>query len=162
MESLNYIGTQPRQAVKTNFTSYIDVMYYLHNIRITPEDKQKVAHRLTEEISGQNLSRIYSRLDYLSTLKEDWDGEGAMPVSKKVIDNLKSVLLISYDDDWKNWLLGADSNATLGLQSDKTDACVSLGAKEFSYYARINGERLGDSHIDFNPETFLNIMRKIG
>ncbi len=142
--------------------TYADVMYYLHTIRITPEDKQKVVHRLLEEISGKNLSRIYSRLDYLSSLKEDWDGEGALPVSKRVIDNLKSVLLISFDEDWKDWLLGADSNATLGLQSDKTNACISLGAKEFSYYARINGKRLGESHVDFNSENFLNVMRKIG
>ncbi len=139
------------------FATYADVMYYLHTIRITPEDKQKVVHRLSEEISGKNLSRIYSRLDYLSTLKDDWDGEGALPVSKRVIDNLKSVLLISLDADWQDWLVGADANAALGLQSDKTNACISLGAKEFSYYARINGKRLGESHINFNSEKYIPI-----
>ena len=144
------------------FATFADVMYYIHTIRITPEDKQKVARRLTEEISGKNLSRIYSRLDYLSTLQEDWDGEGALPISIKVMDNLKSVLLISFDNDWQNWLVGADSNATLGLQSKKTKACISLGAKEYSYYAIINGKEIHGNHVEFSTDSFLDIMREIG
>lgn len=143
-------------------TSYVDVMRYLHTIRISPDDKKRVASRLTLEVTGKNLSRVFARLDYLASLKENWDGEGGLPVSRRVLDNVKNTLLISDDEDWQEWLLGTDANATIGLQSKLTKACISLGAREFSYYARKNGERLGESHIDFTPEALLNTMRKIG
>ena len=64
--------------------------------------------------------------DYLATLKENWDGEDALPVSRQVINNLKRVLLISDDEDWKDWMIGPDTNATLGLQSANTDACIGI------------------------------------
>lgn len=140
-------------------TTYADVMYYLHTIRISPEDKRKVANRLNLEVTSKNLSRIFERLDYLSSLQADWDGHGALPIARKVIENLKSVLLISEDDDWKDWVVGAELNATLMLQSQTNRASISLGNDEFSYYALINGKRLSESHVDFSPTRFLNIMR---
>ena len=148
--------------VQPTTTSYTDVMNYLHSIRITREDKERVAKRLALESSGQNLSRAYSRLDYLSTLQSNWDGEGALPVSRSVIRNLKAVLLVSDDSDWDGWLIGPDSNATLCLQSKQTNACMSIGAKEYSYYARVNGKRYGESHVAFTPEAFLSTLREIG
>ena len=142
-------------------TTYADVMYYLHTIRISPEDKRKVAQRLNLEVTGKNLSRIFERLDYLSSLEANWDGYGALPITRKVIGNLKRVLLVSDDDDWKNWLVGAEPNATLALQSKTNRVSISLGNDEFSYYAVINGKRLGESHVDFEPNRFLNVMRQL-
>lgn len=54
-------------------TSYADVMSYLHTIDISPEDKKKVANRLTFEVNGSNFSRIFERLDYLASLSNNWD-----------------------------------------------------------------------------------------
>lgn len=155
MASEPAVATYPR-------TSYQDVMRYLHTIRLSPEDKKLVAHRLTLEVTGKNLSRVYSRLDYLASLEKDWDGEGGLPVSRRVLDNIKRTLLISDDSDWQGWLIGADANATLGLQSKTTKACISIGAKEYSYFARKDGNRFGESHVDFTPEALLNTMREIG
>ena len=142
--------------------TYADVMEYIHSGHVSREDKQRLKSRLTVEIEGRNLDRAYKRLDHLSTLRRDWDGDGALPISPRVIKNVKDVLLISEDADWANWLIGPDSNATLGLQSKVTNACISLGSREYSYYARINGTRYGESHVDFTPESFLKTMREIG
>ena len=142
-------------------TSYADVMNYLHTIHISPEDKRKVANRLTLEVTGKNLSRIFERLDYLSTLPTNWDGYGALRISRKVIDNIRKVLLISEDEDWENWLIGAESNATIALQSRKNRASISIGNDEYSYYALLNGERLRESHIGFSPNKFLDLMRTL-
>lgn len=128
---------------------------------MTHEDKEKVAKRLTLEVTGKYLKKAFVRLDHLATLKNDWDGEGALPISRKVINNVKGVLAISEDADWEDWLIGPDSNATLGLQSKTTTAAISIGTDEFSYFARINEERLGESHVAFTPEDLLGIMRKI-
>ena len=111
---------------------------------------------ITEYLRG-----AYDKIEELSKLKADWDGEGALPISQSVLNNIKSVLLISKNSDWKDWMIGPDANATIGLQSKTNRAMMSLGAKEFSYYVRKNGERIAASHVDFTPELFLETMHKI-
>ena len=142
-------------------TSYNDVMSYLHTICISPEDKRRVAKRLTLEVTGKNMSRVFDRIDYLSSLPSDWDGYGAQPVARKVILNLKEVLLLSDDNDWEDWLIGAEPNATIALQSRKNRASMSLGKEEFSYYALIDGKERGESHVVFSPNRFLDIMKSL-
>lgn len=113
-------------------------------------------------LEGRNLSRIKTRLFHLSKLLANWDGEGALPISRKVLLNIKKVLQISNDSDWQNWLIGADTNATLGLQSKITDACISIGEEDYSYYAEINKGEFHGNHIHFSPISFLDTMRRIG
>ena len=142
-------------------TSYADVMYYLHTIDISQKDKERVANRLKLEVTGVNLSRIFDRLNHLRTLQADWDGRGALPISRKVINNVRQVLAISDDADWKDWMLSPNVNATIMLQSKKRRASISLGGEEYSYYARIDGKDIGENHIDFNPAGFLSLMQNL-
>ena len=141
--------------------AYADVLHLIHTMSITPEVKEQVGRRLVMEVTGKYLSKAFARLDYLAQLKNDWDGHGALSISPQVIDNVKRVLSISDDEDWKEWLIGPDSNATLGLQAKSTKAAMSIGKDEFSYFARINGKRHGESHVKSTPETFLDTMRRI-
>jgi len=60
------IASEP--VVAHPITSYNDVMTYLHSIRISHEDKEKVARRLTVEVAGQYLTKAFDRLDHLSQL----------------------------------------------------------------------------------------------
>ena len=108
------------------------------------------------------LADAFDKLNELSRLPEDWDGEGALPISPSIISNMKEVLLLSDNEDWENWTIGPETNACIGLQSKHSRACVSLGAKEFSYYVRKNGERMAASHVVFNPSLFLDTLRAIG
>jgi len=142
--------------------TYYDVMMYLHSIPISKEVKENVGRRLVKEVTEPALAKAYATVDELSRLEEDWDGEGALPISQNVLKNIKNVLLISDNSDWENWMISPDSNATLGLQSKQSRACVSLGAKEFSYFVRKNGEKMAASHVDFSPSLFLTTLRKIG
>lgn len=159
-ETAPHTANEPAIAYGTN--SYMDVMTFLHSMPITRKVKRQVAIRLVQEVSEPALADAFDKLDELSLLKEDWDGEGALPISPHVMKNMKDVLLISDNDDWENWMFGPEVNATIGLQSRKSRACVSLGAKEFSYYVRKNGERIAASHVDFSPTVFLNTLREIG
>ena len=147
-------------SVAPPMTSYADVMTYLHSIRLSREDKEKVARRLTIEVTQPALAEAYERIDYLATLQKDWDGEGALPISPKVIRNIKSTLMISDNADWQNWAISPDGNATLGLQSKKQKALISIGALEFSYFAMIGGRKYGESHVPFTPESLLSILRR--
>ena len=154
------MANEPAAAYGRN--SYVDVMLYLHKVGLTPEVKERVGRRLMMESVSLYLTKAFARLDSLASLKDGWDGEGARHVSYKAIDNLKRVLLISDDDDWKNWMIGPDTDGTLGLQSKVTDACISIGSEEFSYYADIAGKEMHDSHVPFSPYVFLETMRQIG
>jgi hypothetical protein len=142
-------------------TSYNDVMDYMHSIHISREDKEKVAKRLTIEVSQPALAEAYERIDHLSTLPKDWDGHGALPISYKVLRNIKQVLMLSQNSDWEHWVIAPDTNATLCIESEATGAVISLGAYEYSYFVKIDGVRYGDSHIDFDPESFLELMRRL-
>ena len=141
--------------------SYAEVMHYLHSIHIMRDDKERIAQRLTLEVTQPALANAYERVDHLSLLKKDWDGRGALPISHHVIGNVRQLLMISDNSDWERWMISPDVNATLCLYAPNTKASISLGSREFSYYARKDGERLGESHIAFSPEGLLSVMRKL-
>jgi hypothetical protein len=107
------------------------------------------------------LSRAFDRLDHIATLEDGWAGKGSYAISPDVLNNLRSVLFVSDDADWRDWIIGPDVNATLGLQSKKSGGSISLGAKEFSYYVSKDGKELHDSHVAFSAKALLDVMRKI-
>ena len=155
----NITANEPVAAYGTN--SYTDVMYFLHSMRITPEVKEKVGRRLVQEVTDKHLANAFARLDHLATLTDGWAGDGSYAVSRQVLNNIKSVLLISNDGDWEKWMISPDVNATLGLQSKSSGGNISIGTDEFSYYAEKNGKEYHASHVPFNSESLLEIMRKI-
>ena len=70
----NNIKMASEPAVAYPITSYTDVMEYIHSIHISREDKEKVAQRLTVEVTQPALAEAYDRIAHLSTLPKDWDG----------------------------------------------------------------------------------------
>lgn len=152
-------ANEPIAACGTN--SYTDVMMMLYSMPITPEVKRHVSRRLALEVDGKYLEQAIERVNHLARLRNGWDGYGASRILPEVVSNMREVLLISDDTDWKYWLIGPESNGTLGIQSSKHRASISLGRTEFSYYALIDGKRLGESHIDFTPEAFYQTMKML-
>ena len=148
-------------AVAYPMTSYVDAMAMIHTMHLSREDKERVGRRLVIETTEANLSNAFETLEHLSTLQYGWDGDGALPISRKVLNNLRNVLLISDDADWSKWMISPDGNATIMLQSSKRRASISVGAEEFSYYLKVDGKREGESHVDFSAPKFLSIMREL-
>lgn len=142
--------------------SYTDVMSVIHSMPISRKVKQQVALRLVQEVTEPALAEAFDKLDELGRLREGWDGEGALPISAQVMKNMKDVMLISNNSDWENWMFGPEVNACIGLQSKGSGACVSLGGKEFSYFAIKDGKRIAASHVEFSPTDFLETLRQIG
>ena len=158
-DNVSTMASEPVAAYPT--TSYMDAMAMIHTMHLTREDKERVGRRLVVETTEANLSKAFDTLEHLSTLQLGWDGYNALPISKKVINNLRSVLLISDNDDWKNWMISPDGNATIMLQSATRRASISVGAEEFSYYLKTDGIRKGESHVDFSASKLLFIMREL-
>ena len=136
-------------------------MIYLHSINISHDDKISVGKQLLFEAQNEYISKALSRLDSLSTLSHDWDGYNASPVAAKVIDNVKAVLAVSDNEDWKPWMISPETNGTLCLQSKTNTSSISMGINEFSYYTFSQSKEQGESHVPFTPGKFLNIMRRI-
>ena len=153
------IACEPVAAIP--MTSYADAMMMIHTMHLSREDKKRVAHRLTVEVTAPHLSKAFDRIEHLSTLQKDWAGEGSLPISRRVLNNVRQVLLISDDRDWEKWFIAPDVNATLTLQSKTSDGTISMGADEYSYYAEKGGEKYRASHVPFTPETFLQTMHTI-
>ena len=153
------IASEPAPAYGTN--SYMDVMTFLHSMPMTHTVKEQVACRLTLEVTEPALAKAFDKINEMELLKDGWAGDGSYAVSRRVLNNLKSVLLISDNADWTNWMIGPDVNATVGLQSKEHRALISLGEEEFSYYVVIKGEEKTASHVPFTPDVFLNTTRQI-
>lgn len=142
--------------------SYADVMMMLYTMPITKDVKRHIGLRLVKETNkGSYLAEAFDRLSHLSTLEDGWAGDGSYAISRDVLRNVKSVLLVSEEEDWQHWMISPDVNGTLLLQSDTHIASISIGEKEFSYLSKKDGCRNGKSHIPFDAESMLNIMRSI-
>ena len=151
---------EPAVAYGTN--SYADVMMTLYSIPMTREVKRHVGLRLIEETAtDSNLAKAFERLDYMAKLEDNWDGYGARRISSHVLDNLRKVLLISNNEDWKYWMISPSANGSLTLQSKCHVASISIGDKEFSYYCLKDDQEEGESHVEFSTLSLLEIMRRI-
>lgn len=140
-------------------SSYADVMMMLYSLPITADVKQQVSQRLVQEAKGKNLSRIIDTIARLGELQDSWDGFGASHILPEVISNIRQVLLISKDADWENWTMSPNTNGTIFLQSTKQVCSLSLGSREYSYFSKIDGVRNGKSHLPFDAEKFIEVMR---
>ena len=154
-----YMASEPVMA--RPMTSYADVMAYLHSIRISQKVKESVGRRLVTEATEPHLAEAFARLDHLSQLEDDWDGYGGRKVSYQVLQNLRNVLLISDDEDWKYWMISPDPNGCLGLQSKRHTASISIGDKEYSYYSEKGAKEDWADNVKFTPSSFLQVMRRI-
>ena len=106
-------------------------------------------------------SETFERLDHLCQLQDDWDGYGGKKVSNYVLDNLRNVLLVSDDEDWKYWMISPAPNGSLSLQSKRHTASINVGDQEFSYYFSTDNGEEGENHLVFTPSSFLSLMRRI-
>ncbi|MBQ1697028.1 MAG: hypothetical protein II075_04010 [Bacteroidales bacterium] len=160
ISTANNVAAEPITAFGTT-SSYNDVMTSIYRMRIPANLKERVGLRLVVESRGRYLSNAFDRVDHLSKLKDNWDGEGASHILPEVLDNIHGVLMLSNDSDWQKWSISPDVNGTLILQSDDALSAISLGCDEFSYLSRYNGKRVAKSHVKFSVDSFLNIMQSL-
>lgn len=79
------------------------------------------------------------RVKEIAALKKNWDGEGALPISKTVIKNAKSIINKSNDIALSMWTFFPEVNGTILLQKNDNSACISIGNKSFT---AINGNEV--------------------
>ena len=103
----------------------------------------------TEIVVANVAGKYYDKLEKLSTLEDDWDGEGAKAVNKQAIENVRhliemlpqSVLLADFR------LFPSELGAvSIKLKTDKGAVRSEIGDSVFSYYVRRNDTKKTEHH----------------
>ena len=105
----------------------------------------------------QIYSKIYNRLDYLSTLKEGWDGFYAKPMQCEVLARMKELLKSVNIYDLDKWVIFLDLDGNLYLDSKSKDAGINIYGDSFSYFYE-DEVLYGENHIVFSADKLIKIM----
>jgi len=104
---------------------------------------------------------LLKKLNTYKNYTAGWDGENAVPLSKKVIQNFN--LVLEHID--RRLLVGLtiypEINGSLLVDSQKREAGISLGETHFSYYEIENGVVSGEDKIPFSVDEFSRIVTQI-
>ena len=98
---------------------------------------------------------------WLSNLQAGWDGAGARPVHKKVVQNVQRVIKAGISSDFQNWVLFPDDNGTLLMQSKDGMASISIGNNSYSFVCTQDGKIKAGESVKFSPMAVLNTIRTI-
>jgi len=128
------------------------VLNYLR--RLTKNDEGTIT------LTGDVL-RLWNRTEELKNLPQSWDGQGAVPIEKKVVANMQSLLKQGLSTDFHNWVLFPDEAGTLLLQSREGNASISIGSNCYSYVFEKDGKIVFGDKVRFSLSSVLNVIRQI-
>lgn len=92
---------------------------------------KKVVTVHKDSLSEKQAEQL-KRIKELAALKRNWDGEGALPISKAVIKNAKSIVDKGNDNLLSTWTFFPEVNGTILFQRNDHSACVSIGNNDFT------------------------------
>lgn len=116
-------------------------------------------HNHCEDDSAVNAMK--SRVSFLSTLQQGWDGYGASPISNKVVANMNALLANIDEMDLAGWRALPEINGTISLQNDEKRAGIQVGDTAFSYFVISGNHVSGNDNVMFTIPTLLDVLRKI-
>lgn len=105
--------------------------------------------------------RLWNRSEELSLLPKSWDGADGIPMEKKAVRNVQSLLKKGMSADFKDWVLFPDEAGTLLLQSRDGKASISIGNASYSYVYEKDGQIERGDKVRFTPSSVLSVIRKI-
>lgn len=132
---------------------------FLYDSNIPVETKQSICNKLKSEIAEENLRYLKERVAEFSALSEGWDGEEAQPLLPEATENIKKLLRACKPRDVADWALFPNVNGTYLLQ--KQHALVSIGDKQFTYWAEADGKDIGEEYVLFSVSSVLQAIRMI-
>ena len=137
-------------------TMFDQVISYLHSSQLPMETKRAVYLQLQAEVADENLGYLKRRLKEFANLQSDWDGEGAQPVLPEVAAFTGELLRSCNSLELADWSLFPNVNGTFLLQ--RKNAAISIGQKEYSYFAEAKDKAIG---LDHQPLTIESVKSAI-
>lgn len=128
------------------------------NQSLTIPPDNPVVYDKTEQTAYYELIR---KFDTYKKYTNGWDGENAVPLTKKVIDNFNLILEQVDAHLLCNLTIYPETNGTLLIDSTKREAGISLGDNNFSYY-EIDGDKVkGKNAIPFSVSAVSEVISLI-
>lgn len=131
---------------------------------------QKTLDFLKSLTKGWNLeAKTVSRVEYSRLIKQlsdyqeyeyDWDGDGASPLEKESVKNVKKVLEEADDDLLKGWRIEPEVNGTILFISPNNDSTINLGNKAFTYYIKKGKNIEGENSVRFAVNKVVGVLKQ--
>lgn len=140
------------------------------NVRINNEFNQsysffcftyKFQHIHIDEYLKIHDYGIYKRFKELKGYKNNWDGEGALSMTKRVAKNFESLYPLLTSEIKKNIDLSLETNGTLSIEFSNGYAGLEIGNDAFTYFFFEDGNLRGKEHLPFNSVKVSNILRRM-
>lgn len=151
------VASEP--AVAYSPTVFDTVISYLHSSQLPMETKRAVYLQLQAEVADENLGYMKRRLKEFASLQPGWDGEDAQPVLQEVTDFMGQLLRSCSSMELADWSLFPNVNGTFLLQ--RKNAAISIGQKEYSYYAEAKDKAMGLDHQPLSIESVVETIETI-
>lgn len=137
-----------------------DLWQYIQTLHLTSQNRQWLVDKLLsnngQQPKGLSYDMLSERLDSLSSLPADWDDEGALPINKMVVKNVRTLLDSAEESNLAHWNLFPAVNGTLTLQHDSVDALLSVGIHDYSFVFASGGRIV--KAVDNAPFSVLDIL----
>ena len=140
-------------------TVFDAVISYLHSTHLPMETKRAVYLQLQAEVADENLGNMKRRLKEFSDLQSGWDGEDAQPVLPEVASFMSELLHSCNSLELAEWSLFPNVNGTFLLQ--RKNAAISIGLKEYSYFAEKKNKVMGHDHQPLTTESIIKTIETI-
>lgn len=112
-------------------------------------------------VKGLVYTEMLERLSDYQEYERGWDGDDALPLSRQVVKNFKTLLQKCRDSELQGWTIFPAANGTLLLQNKERKSGINIGSNGYSYYAIIDGEVKGENNLKFSPKSVIETMKMI-
>jgi hypothetical protein len=153
-----------------NTVSLHHLWSYLQGLSLTANNQRWLSERLIEASSATHKKNIrhgkayhhqLERLNELASLQDNWDDDGAPPIERQVVSNVKEVLDISPESLLSKWVLFPDTNGTLIIKLKGMQASISIGIKSYSYSYKKENEAHRANNCLFVASDVLELISAI-
>ena len=160
--------TTTKANVSAKPTSSDAVMAYLHTLLLSTDTKRLVGDLLMKEAMREEARikmteqyRLKKDLELFSAYKEDWDGEGGLPLNEDVIRNFESLLPFISTKALQHIDVYPESNGSLLVMSRIKEAGVNIGNDSYTYYIINDNKVEGESHLAFVVDDVLKRIEEV-
>lgn len=141
---------------------------YLRTLVLTTDDKRTVADSLFREAMREDAQakmgeqyRLKKDMELFASYKDNWDGEGGLPLTEQVIQNFECLLPLISTTSLKHIDVYPENNGSLLILSRTQEAGLNIGNDTYTYYITHGTEVTGESHLAFTIDDVLNKIEEI-
>lgn len=113
------------------------------------------------EIDRASYYELIKKFNTYKEYQEGWDGENAVPLTKKVVDNFNLMLEQLDIKMFQGLTIYPETNGSLLIDSTKREAGISLGEQKFSYYVISDDKVTGENSIPFSVKAISEVISMI-